>query len=133
MMAVTTAPARIPNTGLWPRTTNIFTNPSYSLNGPTASDIVVMPMNRSPKPITMLEISLVERLFPVSITITPAITATGASFDGLKNSAHSTEDTSHPVTVVPMLAPMITPMAWVRFISPAFTNPTTMTVVADEL
>ncbi len=79
------------------------------------------------------EISFVERRFPVSITMTPAITATGAILDGLRNSAHSTDDTSHPVTVVPILAPMITPIACARFIRPALTNPTTMTVVADEL
>jgi hypothetical protein len=28
---------------------------------------------------------------------------------------------------------MMTPIAWLRFISPALTNPTVMTVVADEL
>ena len=81
----------------------------------------------------MLAISLEERRFPTSIRITPAITAIGASLAGLKNSAHSTEDTSQPVTVVPILAPMITPMAWVRFMIPALTNPTTITVVAEEL
>ncbi len=32
--------------------------------------------------------------------------------------------------VVPICAPRITPMAWRRVISPALTNPTTMTVVA---
>ena len=40
--------------------------------------------------------------------------------------------TSHPVTVVPMLAPSITPIAEIRFIRPAFTNDTTITVVADD-
>ena len=81
----------------------------------------------------MLETSFVERLFPVSITITPAMIAIGARLPGLKNFAHSTLDTSHPVTVVPMLAPMITPIAWLKFMIPALTKPTTMTVVADEL
>ena len=81
----------------------------------------------------MLAISLDERLFPVSIMTTPAMTARGASVDGLKNFAHSTEDTSHPVTVVPTLAPMMTPIACVRSIIPAFTNPTTITLVAEEL
>ena len=38
-----------------------------------------------------------------------------------------------PVTVVPMLAPMITPTACAKVINPAFTKPTTMTVVAEEL
>ena len=41
-------------------------------------------------------------------------------------------DTIHAVTVVPMLAPMITPMACVNVSSPALTKLTTITVVADE-
>ncbi len=36
------------------------------------------------------------------------------------------------VTVVPMLAPMMMPTAWFNFMMPEFTNPTTMTVVAEE-
>ena len=36
------------------------------------------------------------------------------------------------VTVVPMLAPMITPMDWARVRSPALTKLTTITVVADD-
>ena len=41
--------------------------------------------------------------------------------------------TNHPVKVVPMLAPRMTPIAWVRPIKPALTKLTTITVVADEL
>ena len=37
------------------------------------------------------------------------------------------------VTVVPMLAPMMTFIACFRLISPEFTKPTTITVVAEEL
>ena len=40
---------------------------------------------------------------------------------------------SHAVTVVPTFAPMITLMACRSVMSPEFTKPTTMTVVADEL
>ena len=39
----------------------------------------------------------------------------------------------HAVTVVPIFAPIITLMDCFRVISPELTNPTTMTVVADEL
>ncbi|MPN30671.1 hypothetical protein SDC9_178142 [bioreactor metagenome] len=39
----------------------------------------------------------------------------------------------HEVTVVPMFAPIIMPIACLRFINPEFTNPTTITVVAEEL
>ena len=37
------------------------------------------------------------------------------------------------VTVVPMLAPIMTWMDWRSVIMPEFTKPTTMTVVAEEL
>ena len=40
---------------------------------------------------------------------------------------------SHAVTVVPTFAPIITFIACRSVISPELTNPTTMTVVADEL
>ena len=40
---------------------------------------------------------------------------------------------SHAVTVVPILAPMMTLIACFKVINPEFTKPTTMTVVADEL
>ena len=38
----------------------------------------------------------------------------------------------HAVSVVPMLAPMMTEMAWASVNSPAFTNETVITVVADD-
>ena len=40
--------------------------------------------------------------------------------------------TNCPVTVVPILAPIIIPTDWRRLISPAFTKPTVITVVAEE-
>ena len=40
--------------------------------------------------------------------------------------------TIHAVTVVPIFAPMITPIACVSVSNPAFTKLTTITVVADE-
>ena len=36
------------------------------------------------------------------------------------------------MTVVPTLAPIITPTDWLRLISPALMNPTTSTVVTEE-
>ena len=39
----------------------------------------------------------------------------------------------HAVTVVPIFAPIITPIDCLRDIIPEFTKPTTITVVADEL
>ena len=43
-----------------------------------------------------------------------------------------TTATIHAVMVVPRLAPMITPIDWMRVSSPALTKDTTSTVVADE-
>jgi hypothetical protein len=43
-----------------------------------------------------------------------------------------TRDTIHAVTVVPILAPMMTPIACVSVSSPALTKLTTITVVALE-
>ena len=57
----------------------------------------------------------------------------GAKKSGFNAPAHSLADTSHAVIVVPTFAHMITTAACVRFIIPAFTKPTTITVVADEL
>ena len=39
----------------------------------------------------------------------------------------------HPVILVPILAPIMIPIACATFIMPEFTKPTTITVVADEL
>ena len=39
---------------------------------------------------------------------------------------------SHEVTVVPMFAPMMIPIACDSFMMPEFTKPTTMTVVAED-
>ncbi len=40
------------------------------------------------------------------------------------------KDTKNAVTVVPMFAPIMIPTAWFKFIKPALTKPTTITVVA---
>ena len=42
-------------------------------------------------------------------------------------------ETICPVTVVPMFAPKMTPIACWSEISPALTKPTVITLVADEL
>ncbi len=40
--------------------------------------------------------------------------------------------TIQPVTVVPIFAPIITPIAWLRFKRPALTKLTIITVVAED-
>ena len=69
----------------------------------------------------------------------PASASTGVKDEGFSNSSQSVPPSmparlsSHAVTVVPTLAPMMTLMACRSVISPELTKPTTITVVADEL
>ena len=133
MIAVTKVPAKIPSRGLDPSITNMERKASESRRGSTEDDMLSIPINNTPKPITIEAISFRRAFLPLIIKMTPSITARGAMVAGLNIFAHSELDTSQPVTVVPMLAPMITLMACVRFIKPAFTKPTTITVVAEEL
>ena len=68
----------------------------------------------------------------------PITARTGEKFDGFKNCIQklslSIPDKLkiHDVIVVPILAPMIIPIACDSFIIPEFTKPTTITVVADD-
>lgn len=86
-------------------------------------------MNRNAKPKTNSPIDLRE-LFPEKKS------GRAKAKRGRANAAISTlkprAEISHAVTVVPMLAPIMTPMDWVSVRSPAFTKLTTITVVADD-
>lgn len=72
-------------------------------------------------------------LFVKSTRKAPIKNKNGAKNSGFNTSPHSLMDTIQLVMVVPILAPMITPVAWNRLIIPAFTKPTTITVVAELL
>ena len=69
----------------------------------------------------------------------PMSARTGVKDEGFKSLIQKLPESMPPrlksqaVTVVPTFAPMMTLMAWRSVISPEFTKPTTMTVVADEL
>ena len=91
------------------------------------------PMNRIPKPARMTPASFFLSFFANSSRKAPIPMSTGAKNSGFKTSPHSLMDTSHAVMVVPMFAPIITPTAWLNVRIPAFTKPTTMTVVAELL
>ena len=62
----------------------------------------------------------------------------GVKEEGLSSCIQSTSpsipdmESSHEVTEVPRLAPIMTPIDCLSVISPEFTNPTTMTVVAED-
>ncbi len=92
------------------------------------SDIKESPINSTPKP---TRISPTCFFFPLPVKrLKTAPTPTSAGFI---ISPHSLMDTIQLVTVVPILAPIIIPTACCRLMIPAFTKPTTMTVVAELL
>ena len=70
--------------------------------------------------------------------IMPARAMTGEKFSGFSRFTKTfslwmpVRDKIHAVRVVPMLAPMMTPMVWPSSMTPEFTKPTSMTVMAEE-
>ena len=135
--AVRTAPAIIPSTGL-ENMVRMLVNSGTSANGFTAFDMVSIPNIRTANPSKIPPISCffsslvnIRRMIPISAKI-------GQKDVGFKNCKTilllSMPDrlTIQDVTVVPILAPMMIPTACDSFIIPEFTNPTTMTVVADD-
>ncbi|MHB9293657.1 hypothetical protein Holit_02784 [Hollandina sp. SP2] len=86
------------------------------------------PRNRIPNPKNTSPSIL---CFHLHVRITkPRPTAGRANTEILK--VKPTREMIHPVIVVPILAPMMTPIAWVRVSSPALTKETTITVVAED-
>ncbi|MPN08667.1 hypothetical protein SDC9_155952 [bioreactor metagenome] len=70
---------------------------------------------------------------------TPIIAKRGVKLSGLNSFMKKLSDSIparlniHAVTVVPILAPIMTPTDCDSFMMPEFTKPTTITVVAEEL
>ncbi len=117
----------------------MLVNFSLSASGDTELLIISMPVISTAKPIRMLPMSLRWlRSFAVIIIITPITARIGENEDGLSILTQTllpsiaVRDSSHDVTVVPIFAPMMTPTAWVSFMIPELTKPTTMTVVAED-
>ena len=97
-----------------------------------------MPVISIAKPASIVPTSFFFVLLAKSIRLTPTIAKIGANDDGF-NIFINTLSLSiparlriHEVIVVPILAPIIMPTAWFSFIIPELTNPTTITVVAEE-
>ena len=136
MIAVTRAPTRIPRIGFLPSTANAFAKIGASVYGATEPDMKVRPTNRRPTPIQISPARLSFFFLENIKKAAPMATTSGAKNDGCKTfiaSPREFKETIHAVIVVPIFAPMMTPTAWVRFKIPAFTKPTTMTVVAPLL
>ena len=117
---------------------NRLVNSGTSARGFTAPDMVSIPVISTAKPMRIWAIFLCLSFLEIIRIPTPISARTGEKEDGF-NSFKKKLPPSIParlkiqlVMVVPMLAPMIMPIAWDNFIIPELTNPTTMTVVAEE-
>ena len=119
-------PASIPNNGCTLTKIKACLNCGKSANGFTASFINSIPVNNIPNPSKISAYCLYFWFLAAKYIIIPIPNAIGAIFSNLK-------DTNWAVTVVPILAPIMIPIAWDSDIIPAFTKPTTITVVALEL
>ncbi len=85
--------------------------------------IKFIPIKRNPKPKIICPIFFNDFFLLNRLNQTPIAIAGSAMFVSLNA-------ISWAVIVVPIFAPMITPTACFKVISPALTNPTTITVVA---
>ena len=104
----------------------MFLKNSISANGFKLSLIVVMPKNNMPKPAIICPAYLV-LFFLLKLTMNAPTHINIGIYCAILN------DNIRLVTVVPIVAPMITPIPCVSVIKPALTKPTTMTDTAVEL
>ena len=141
--AVSNVPASTPRKGL----VNLVRSPvnsGTSAKGFTALLMVSMPDIRMANPtITtpmLLDLSLCKAVLPLDtlISTTPVIARTGEKEDGLHKRTRNEllsipcAPRIHDVRVVPTFAPIMMPTACCSFKIPELTNPTTMTVAAEE-
>ena len=135
--AVSTAPPSIPRSG-WENIVRMPVNSGTSASGFTALLIVSIPVIRMANPIKIIPASFFFSPLANIKRMMPTAANTGEKEEGFKICRKklllSMPDRLRiqEVMVVPMLAPMIIPTACVSFIIPELTNPTTMTVVAEE-
>ena len=101
-------------------------NAGASASEPMAVLIMPMPTNSMPKPSITEPMCLTTGFLMNSAATAPANRISGAKAVRLKAVICA-------VTVVPMFAPMMTPMACPRSISPESTKPITIMSVAEEL
>ena len=140
MIAVNIAPTNTPRTGFL-STAKSCSNCGSSASGAIFSCISIIPVKRIPMPIIISPTFFVLFFLPTIIIIRPITISIEEKFDGLQscNKAGPLLSPSRFVSlsicvvmVVPIFAPMIIPTAPFSFKRPAFTSPTTITVVADD-
>ena len=124
-MAVTTAPANTPSIGLALNVSSTLLKTGFCPRGFTTLVSMLKPKKRMPKPMINSAIYLWDFFLAKNIKIIP-IPIIG------KAKSVSLKAINWAVIVVPILAPKITPNACTSESNPAFTKPTTMTVVAEE-
>ena len=136
MIPVTTAPTRIPRIGFPPIARKASEKIGESAYGDTAPDINSRPMKMKPTPIQKVPSRSSLPFLPNRMRNAPMAISTGEKKSGFSTVSISLEicvsETIQAVIVVPIFAPMMMPTACERFIMPAFTKPTTMTVVAED-
>ena len=137
MMAVNTIPANTPKNGLLNKV-KMFTNIGESVSGLTAPLIIFMPYIKMANPKRMPPISRRLPLLGIISKMAPNTAKISEKLSGFNNRMMKLSPSKpvklriHDVTVVPMLEPMMTPMAWDNCMMPEFTKPTSITVTAEE-
>ena len=135
---VKTSPTRIPRMG-FEKSVIIPIKFSSDLSPETAPLIAFMPNIKTAKPISMpptwrFDISEenIYRIMPMSATIEVRVSVDRSSSQPEELPPISERQIIQPVTLVPIIAPIIMPIAWRTFIISEFTKPTTITEVADD-
>ena len=136
MMRVKISPASIPSSGFEKFVISLM-KLSLSLSGETAAAMALIPYIRTAKPRRMPPIFLRLFFFENIQKTTPMRATTPVSISVVKYLATPVpprllRQRTHPVTLVPRIAPRMTPIACLTFIIPEFTKPTVMTDVADD-
>ena len=137
-MPVSTAPTSTPKIG-FSNIRNRLRKAGTSASPETAADIVSIPNISVAKPSRIVPVSFfLSDLENIRNTV-PTSASTGVKEVGLRSRMKKLSPEMpprlkiHAVTVVPMFAPIITPMDCRSVISFELTKPTTITVVAEEL
>ena len=137
IIAVSSKPAISPNSGL-SNISSTFAKFGSSASGFTALLIWSMPNMSTAKPTSMPPVSWRLEFLENIIIATPTSASTGVNEVGLSSCIHTLSPcmpvrlSIQAVMVVPMLAPIMTGVAWYSCMTPELTKPTIVTVVAED-
>ena len=137
MTAVKTAPNSTPRMGL-EKAVNRLVKAGISAMGSTAPLMNSMPVISTEKPTSTRPMSRRRCFLEAMMSKMPMKASRGEKFLGLRSCTKTlllsrpARDRIQAVMVVPMLEPMMTPMDWLRVMTPELTRPTSMTVTAEE-